>query len=416
MSAKNVTTSSSARAVWTTEMIEKLLQLRLGPLLARFSRSRAPTHLQDAWNELHDEFVEATGVVVPVTALKNKFQQLKREFEETHGRLMVKHDMGNHNDGQKSQLGDTDGDTVRDDSSSDDDDDDSDSRDDPTLPPYWRVMKTAFKGAGGQNGVSFYNRPSKQLNAIAASLSAVAAASGSKNGSPVSAKPELQPLPEESGSSTGSVNESDEAPTVASASPAHPQIVIPRRLSLPAPQPRASAAVRRDAVSSTNGSNTSTTATSSTSTSTSTTSSSQSPTPGEEERPRLSGVKRPLSREDPERSTDALDVAQAIVVAGETIAQALLEAARLIANAPVASAAASSSTLLLSEANANSSLEAIAAKQSAQERMLKSLTESVKGSEVLLQSIAESAVNRTASEDRSRSRNGGGGGRAASGQ
>lgn len=418
------TSASAARAVWTAEMIACLLELRLGLLLPLFSRSRAPAQLQDAWKQLHDEFALETGADVSVPQLKNKYQQLKREYEEAQRRLQRRRLSGQA--GTAAAEGDGSGDEGGD---ADDSTSNADAAD-PALPPYWRTVKAAFSGADGRDGVSFFCRPKKKYGArvdgdggdggdgsdgaardtpTASNADQVSTASENDDETPVSRRDNSSNAttaaftPATSGDAAAPRTATSDAGP-ARGSVAYPQVVIPRRLSFPSAQqaPR----ISNSSSSSSNGTS------SSNGSSSHIDSSSSVPRAEADARPRSSGVKRPLPREDQQSAppTQATDdpptttttatqvartegdstIAQAILAAGERIARAMVESARILAGAPHSASSTTSSPPATEAAR----YEDIAAKQDAHERMLEALAQSAKSSEALLRTLAESALRR----------------------
>ncbi|GAB9471134.1 hypothetical protein Gpo141_00008358 [Globisporangium polare] len=144
----------AGRTLWNSDLIACLLELRLGHLLPQFAGAGgAPGALKDAWKTLQVKFATATNVNLSMLQLKNKYQQLKREYqlttqllEERAKREAKRNGRGDGGDGCLHSSGED-----------DDEEDEEESVDEQpdgpeiVLPQYWDMVQKAFDDVDGND-------------------------------------------------------------------------------------------------------------------------------------------------------------------------------------------------------------------------------------------------------------------------
>jgi hypothetical protein len=80
--ATNITTpGKTSRLIWTTAMVEHLLELRLVKFSASLAGSKAKAQVATTWSKIVSLFnLDYSGSPINVTQLKAKYQSLKSEY------------------------------------------------------------------------------------------------------------------------------------------------------------------------------------------------------------------------------------------------------------------------------------------------------------------------------------------------
>lgn len=143
----------AGRTLWNSDMIACLLELRLALLLPQFAAAGgAPGALKGAWKTLQLKFAIATNVNLSMLQLKNKYQQLKREYqlttqllEERVKREAKRNDRSGSDGGGSGDEGDSENEEGKEYG------DELDGSEEIVLPQYWHLVQKAFDDVDGND-------------------------------------------------------------------------------------------------------------------------------------------------------------------------------------------------------------------------------------------------------------------------
>lgn len=338
----------AGRTLWNSDMITCLLELRLGLLLSQFAGAGgAPGALKDAWKTLQLKFAIATNVNLSMLQLKNKYQQLKREYQLTTQQLEARRTR----EAKRNKAPATGAGAGADDDTEDDGDDDEvafyelDDNEEIALPQYWSLVQKAFDDVGGNDLHKAY--ATTTATTTKAKQRPIAAVNSSKDdgdtpptstdshtttikSQPTSRRNSVEPVQPSQSRSISEHPAPRDAQAAATVSPGYVNPYVHRREPNPTFQREAPRYFPRPFT--------------------------PQPSPAYNTSPSSTNnaqQKRPLNTaQDPHSSTNSgpaakvqkMDLAQALVSVGNTIASAMVESAKIIAGAGVGAETSASGT------------------------------------------------------------------------